>query len=158
MPKRPIQYSIVYQAREMFAVLMERERESRSYGKAAMLDDIKDPEHYVEFLKICMERDHSPDLHIFRKGLFLVLKARGITEVAEKTKIPRTTLYRMLWRSGNPNLRYLLKILHHLGLRPWVVSEDFIYAAPTPRFRDEKPDGRDIVPGRARKIKTPINR
>ena len=136
----------------MFAVLMERERESRSYGKSEMLEDIGDLEHYVEFLKIFMERDHSPDLHIFWKGLFLILKARGISEAAQKTKIPRTTLYRMLWRGGNPNLRYLLKILHHLGLRPWVVSEEFIFSAPTPHFRNEKPDARDIVPGRARKM------
>lgn len=157
MPKKPIRYSIVYRAREMFAVLMQKERESRSYGKALMLEDIKDPDHYAEFLKICMEQDASEDLYVFRKGLFLVLKARGISEAAQKTKIPRTTLYRMLWRGGNPNLRYLVKVLHYLGLRPWVVSEEFVYSSPTKRFRDEAPDPRDIVPGRARKVRTPKN-
>lgn len=157
MPKKPIQYSLLYRAREMFAVLMARERESRSYSKVEMLEDIRDPDHYVEFLKICVERDHSEDLHLFRKGLFLILKAKGITEAAEAMKIPRTTLYRMLWRGGNPNLRYLIKILHYLELRPWVVSEDFIYSSPTKRFRDEAPDPRDIVPGRTRKVKVPRN-
>ena len=100
MPKRPIEYSLTYRAREMFAVLVDRERESRSYGKREMQEDIKDPDHYVEFLKICMERDHSDDLRVFRKGLFLVLQAQGISEAAQKTKIPRTTLYRMLWKKA----------------------------------------------------------
>lgn len=158
MPKKPIQYSILYRAREMYAVVMAKERESRSYGKSEMAEDIKDPEHYVEFLKICMEHDHSEDLRVFRKGLYLVLQAIGMTKAAERTKIPRTTLYRMLWREGNPNLRYLLRVLHYLQLRPWVVSEEFLYSAKTKRFRDEEPDPRDIVPGRTRRVRTSFRR
>lgn len=85
-----------------------------------------------------MEHDHSDDLRVFRKGPYLVLQTTGMTKVAERTKIPHTTLYRMLRREGNPNLRYPLRVLHYLQLRPWVVSEEFLYSAKTKRFRDEE--------------------
>lgn len=137
MPKKKIRYGIPYKAREMYAVLIEKKRDSRSYSKKEAIADLKVPEMQAEFLKVCIEFDRSDDLRIFRKGLLLILKEIGITEVTNKTKIPRTTIYRMLWKDGNPNLRYLITILDYLGLSFWVVSHEFIHSDPSKRFKDE---------------------
>jgi DNA-binding phage protein len=137
MPKEKIKYGIPYKAREMFAVLIEKQRASRSYSKKEALEDLKLPEMQTEFLKVCMEFDGSDDLKIFRKGLLLILREIGISEAAKATKIPRTTIYRMLWKDGNPNLKYLTAILNYLGMNLWVVSHEFIKAEPSKRFKDE---------------------
>ena len=153
MPRKPISYGLVYKGREMYALLIEKERESRSYSKKQMLKGLNDPELYLEFLKISMEHDFSDDLKTFRRALYLVLTAIGMSKAAKETKIPRTTLYRMLWSGGNPNLKYLLRVYEFLGLRAWVVSEDFVYSNRTPRFRDAMPDPDDMLVGHGRRIK-----
>lgn len=138
MPRQKIQYGIPYKAREMFAVLIEKERASRSYSRQEAIEDLKDPEMQVEFLKVCMEFDETEDLKFFRRGLLLILKETGISQAAESTQIPRTTIYRMLWRDGNPNLKYLITLLNYLGMSLWVVSHEFIDAEPSKRFKHEK--------------------
>ena len=75
-----------------------------------------------------------------------------MSKAAEEMKIPRTTLYRMFWSGGNPNLKYLLKVFEYPGIRLWVVFQDFIYTSRTVRFKNEVMDGRDIIPGRTRRI------
>lgn len=158
MPKEKIFYSLTHKAREIYAILIENERASRSYSKHEMIPDLSDPEIFEIFLKICMENDASEDLRIFRKGLFLVLRSIGMSEASKQTKIPRTTIYRMLWKGGNPNLKYLVRVLDFLDLRPWVVTKEFSYTNRTKRFKHEMPDARDIVPGRTRRVRVPLDR
>lgn len=140
MPKNKIRYDNIYKAREMYAVLIQKERESRSYKKKEMLEDLLYPELYCEFLKICFEFDSSGSLEIFRKGLYLVLNQIGMSEAARKTGIPRTTLYRMFWKGGNPNLKYLIQVLQFLNLKLWVVSDRFIYTNKTQRYKNVSRD------------------
>lgn len=120
----------------MYAVLIDKERESRSYTKKEMLVDLLDEDLICEFLKTCFEFDDSDSLENFRKGLYLVLNLIGMSKVSQETGIPRTTLYRMLWKSGNPNLKSLVQILNFLNLRFWVVSDFFIYTNMTDRFKN----------------------
>lgn len=137
MPKGKIKYPLPYKAREIFAVLIKKEKPSRSYSKADMREDLKTVEMQAEFLKVCMELDDSENLNLFRKGLLLILQETGISHAAKSTKIPRTTIYRMLWKSGNPNLKYLILILKYLGLNLWVVTSEFIATEPSKRFKHE---------------------
>lgn len=137
----------------MYAVLIEKERESRSYSKKEMLADLTEEHLYCEFLKTCFELDGSDSLENFRKGLFLVLNQIGMSKAAKETGIPRTTLYRMLWKDGNPNLKYLVQILEFLKLKLWVVSNEFIYSNRTKRFKDV--DRPEIVGLGSRRIWTP---
>jgi DNA-binding phage protein len=150
MPKNKIRYDNAYKAREIFAVLIEGERESRSYSKSEMTGDLIDPDIYAEFLKTCFEFDESEDLKKFRKGLYIVLSHIGMSEAARQTQIPRTTLYRMLWKGGNPNLKYLVRILAYLGLKMWVVSEHFVKESQTLRYKRVKSPY--VLAGRARRI------
>lgn len=136
MPKEKIRYDNIYKAREMYSVLIKKERESRSYTKKEMQADLIDEDLYCEFLKTCFELDDSDSLEHFRKGLYLVLSRIGMSQVAERTGIPRTTLYRMLWKEGNPNLKYLIQVLKFLKLRFWVVSEEFVSTNKTIRYKN----------------------
>ena len=56
MPKNRIRYDSIYRAREMYAVLIEKNRESRSYTKKEMLAELTDKDLYSEFLKTCPEQ------------------------------------------------------------------------------------------------------
>ncbi len=136
MPKSKIRYDNIYKAREMYAVLIDKERESRSYTKKEMLEDLTEEDLYCEFLKTRFELDGSNSLEGFRKGLYLVLSQIGMSKASKETGIPRTTLYRMLWRDGNPNLKYLVQILGFLNLRLWVVSDEFVDTNKTKRFKN----------------------
>jgi probable addiction module antidote protein len=150
MPKNRISYSSIYKAREMYAVLIDEERESRSYSKKEMIEDLSDEVLYCEFLKTCFELDDTDTLEDFRKGLYLVLNQIGMSAASKETGIPRTTLYRMLWKNGNPNLKYLVQILRFLNLQLWVVSEEFISVERTKRFKDVVPDAQFISSGHRR--------
>jgi len=136
MPKNKIRYDNIYKAREMYAVLIGKERESRSYTKKEMTEDLSNEVLYCEFLKTCFELDDSESLENFRKGLYLVLNRIGMSLASKETGIPRTTLYRMLWKDGNPNLKYLVQILNFLNLRFWVVSNEFVLTERTQRFKN----------------------
>jgi len=57
-----------------------------------------------------------------REGLLVALRniaeARGgMAAVAEKSQVPRESLYRMLSKRGNPALSNLLSVLHGMGLK-----------------------------------------
>jgi DNA-binding phage protein len=136
MPKNKIRYDSIYKAREMYAVLIKKERASRSYTKEEMQADLAEKDLYSEFLKTCFEFDSSDSLEDFRKGLYLILNKIGMSKASKMTGIPRTTLYRMLWQDGNPNLKYLIQVLNFLELRLWVVSDDFIYSNRTQRYKN----------------------
>jgi len=153
MPKNKIRYDGIYKAREMYAVLIDKERESRSYSKKEMMNDLTDKDLYCEFLKTCFEYDVSDSLEDFRKGLYLVLNQIGMSKASEKTGIPRTTLYRMLWKDGNPNLKYLVQILNFLELRLWVVSDEFVQTNRTKRFKNETHD--EVIGSGNRRIRVP---
>ncbi len=136
MPKNKIRYDSIYKAREMYAVLIKKERASRSYTKEEMQTDLAEKDLYSEFLKTCFEFDSSDSLEDFRKGLYLVLTKIGMSKASKIIGIPRTTLYRILWQDGNPNLKYLIRILNFLELRFWVVTDDFIYSNRTQRYKN----------------------
>ncbi len=153
MPKDKIRYDNIYKAREMYAVLIDKERESRSYSKKEMLEDLTEEHLYCEFLKTCFELDDSDSLEAFRTGLYLVLNQIGMTTASIETGIPRTTLYRMLWKNGNPNLKYLAQILNFLNLRLWVVSDNFVHTNKTERFKNVAHP--PVISSGNRRIRTP---
>ena len=153
IPKDKIRYDNIYKAREMYAVLVAKERESRSYTKKEMLEDLTEEHMYCEFLKTCFELDDSDSLEGFRKGLYLVLIRIGMSKASKETGIPRTTLYRMLWKDGNPNLKYLIQILGFLNLKLWVVSDDFVRTNKTERFKNVAHP--QVIGSGNRRIKTP---
>lgn len=114
-------------AAEIYAVLMQGRRATRSYPKSFLLENLKWDGVYQEFLKYCVEHDRFKDMRHFRKGLLLVVKSMGPTEVANKVGISRVTLYRMLSKGGNPRLSSLITLFKALKIKMFVVDDDFLH-------------------------------
>jgi probable addiction module antidote protein len=112
-------------AEEAFCVLIRRDKAQRTMPKARLGEFLVDQAVRIHFLKLCLEFDDTPRLDKFRAGLLLAVQAMGTTAVAKATKINRVTLYRMLAKGGNPSLENLIRIVQALGVRLWVVDEEF---------------------------------
>jgi probable addiction module antidote protein len=79
-----------------------------------LLDDLKDPEEAAAYLQAAMEDD---DPAVFLLALRKVAAAHGIAKLARKARLGEKSLYKMLSKSGNPELRTVRRVLHAVGLR-----------------------------------------
>lgn len=87
---------------------------SRSY-QAELIGSLQDPREAAEYLNAALEKD---DPELFLLALRNVAEAQGgMAQLAEKAKLNRESLYKMLSERGNPELRSLEVLLHALGLR-----------------------------------------
>lgn len=57
------------------------------------------------------------DVEEIRDALGIVARARGLAEVARDAKLSRTSLYKALGRSGNPEFGTVVRVLASLGIR-----------------------------------------
>ena len=110
--------------------------------KTALLAQFRNPTVRTDFLKLCIEYDDSKDHRQFKQGLLLVVKAMGATQISKVTGLDRVNLYRMLAPSGNPSFLSVSKLCQALGVRVWVVDQDFMaHRQPKPiRRLDLPPD------------------
>lgn len=87
-----------------------------------LIKELHDPREAAEYLNAALE-DGEPD--VFLLAIRNVAEAQGgIAQIAEKTKLNRENLYRMLSERGNPELRSLDALLHALGFRLAIAVED----------------------------------
>jgi probable addiction module antidote protein len=74
---------------------------------------LKDEEFAAEFLSQALEEE---DFATFLLSLKDVIRVHGsITSVAEKSKISRSTIYKLFSEKSNPELRTILSLLHTVG-------------------------------------------
>jgi probable addiction module antidote protein len=93
---------------------------SKSY-QADLIESLRDSQEAAEYLNAALEDD---DPELFLLALRNVAEAQGgMAQLAEKTKLNRESLYKMLSERGNPELRSLEALLHALGLRLAVTVE-----------------------------------
>jgi len=79
-----------------------------------LLAALRNPEEAAEYLNAALA---DPNQEVFLLALRDVITARGgIASLAGKTKLNRVSLYRMLSKRGNPELRTLNRMLAELGL------------------------------------------
>ncbi|RJP19334.1 MAG: helix-turn-helix domain-containing protein [Candidatus Omnitrophota bacterium] len=93
------------------------ERKYRTFDKY-MEDHLKkNPDRIDGFLQTALEEyEKNQDETALLLALRHVVKAKGgMMALAEKTNIPRESLYRMLALSGNPTLKNLQRILRSFG-------------------------------------------
>ena len=57
------------------------------------------------------------DAALVADALGVVARARGMTQIARDTGLSRESLYRALFRDGNPELATVIKVLRSLGVR-----------------------------------------
>jgi probable addiction module antidote protein len=77
-------------------------------------EDLIDPVEAAEYLNAALE---DGSLEVFLMALRDVANAKGISEIARKTKLNRENLYRILSTQGNPKLKSLNSVLHSVGLK-----------------------------------------
>ena len=83
--------------------------------------DLLDPIEAAEYLNAALE-DGSKE--VFLMALKDIADAKGISEIARKTKLNRENLYRILSKQGNPKLKSLNSVLHSVGLKLSVEVEN----------------------------------
>jgi probable addiction module antidote protein len=89
-------------------------KHSRRYQES-LIENLRDPVEAEAYLNAALEED---DLELFLLALRNVAEAQGgMAQLAEKTKLNRESLYRMLSERGNPEFRSLDALLHALGFR-----------------------------------------
>lgn len=87
---------------------------SKAY-QADLIESLRDPREAEEYLNAALEEE---DPELFLLALRNVTEAQGgVAQLAEKTKLNRESLYKMLSERGNPELKSLDALLHALGFR-----------------------------------------
>lgn len=80
-----------------------------------LIESLRDAGEAEEYLNAALEED---DPELFLLALRNVAEAQGgVGRLAEKAKLNRESLYKMLSERGNPELRSLDALLHALGFR-----------------------------------------
>jgi probable addiction module antidote protein len=80
-----------------------------------LIESLRNPREAEEYLNVALEED---DPELFLLALRNVTEAQGgVARLAEKTKLNRESLYKMLSERGNPEFKSLDVLLHALGFR-----------------------------------------
>ncbi len=80
-----------------------------------LMEALKDPREAAAYLNAAMEED---DRAVFLLALRNVAEAHGgMASVAEKARLNRENLYRMLSEKGNPEIKSVLCLLRSMGLK-----------------------------------------
>jgi probable addiction module antidote protein len=92
---------------------------SESYHED-LIESLRDPREAEAYLNAALEEE---DPELFLLALRNVAEAQGgVAQLAEKAKLNRESLYKMLSERGNPELRSLDALLHALGFRLTVTA------------------------------------
>lgn len=80
-----------------------------------LIEALKDPREAAAYLNVAMEEGNR---ELFLLALRNVAEARGgMTALSRKSKLNRESLYRMLSKNGNPEIRSILTLLHAMGMK-----------------------------------------
>ena len=80
-----------------------------------LIASLKDPREAAAYLNAAMEEG---DRALFLMALRNVAEAHGgMSAVSEKARLNRESLYRMLSRKGNPEIKSIFTLLHSMGLK-----------------------------------------
>lgn len=80
-----------------------------------LIEALKDPREAAVYLNTAIE---DGDKDVFLLAMRNVALAHGgMSKIAKKARINRESLYRMLSRKGNPELKSVFNLLHVVGLK-----------------------------------------
>ena len=87
-----------------------------------LIEALKDTKEAAACLNAAIE---DGDREVFLLALRNVAQAHGgMSALAKKTHLKRESLYRMLSKKGNPEIKSILNLLHAVGLKLTVEPED----------------------------------
>src|SRR3972149_356591 len=88
-----------------------------------LIEALKDPKEAAAYLNAAIEEG---DREVFLLALRNVAQAHGgMSVLAKKTRLKRESLYRMLSKKGNPEIKSIFNLLHAIGLKLSVEPETF---------------------------------
>jgi probable addiction module antidote protein len=90
-------------------------RTSRPHEEAKIESFRKDPAYAAEYLNAVLADGDQEEVMVTLR--YLAQAFGGVGDLAEKTDLNATTLYRTLSPKGNPELRSLTSILKAMGMR-----------------------------------------
>ena len=90
-----------------------------SLAKFDAVDYLDSEELIAEYLAAALE-DENPD--VFLAALADVVKARGISAIAQSSGLGRESLYKALAPGAKPRYETIMKVLHSLGVRLTVTA------------------------------------
>jgi probable addiction module antidote protein len=96
------------------------------FAKFDAADYLDNEETIAEFLTAALE-DENPD--VFLAAIAAVVKARGMTAIANSTGLGRESLYKALAPGAKPRYDTILKVLHGLGIKLTVNVREHTKAA-----------------------------
>ncbi len=80
-----------------------------------LIESLKDPREAAAYLNAAIEEG---DRALFLLALRNVAEAHGgMSAVSEKAKLNRESLYRMLSKKGNPEIKSIFTLLNSMGLK-----------------------------------------
>jgi probable addiction module antidote protein len=80
-----------------------------------LIEALKDSREAAAYLNAAMEEG---DRELFLLALRNVAEAHGgMAAISEKAKLNRESMYRMLSKKGNPEIKSILNLLHSMGLK-----------------------------------------
>lgn len=80
-----------------------------------LIETLKNQREAAAYLNAAMEEG---DRALFLLALRNVAEAHGgMAAVSEKAKLNRESMYRMLSKNGNPEIKSILTLLHSMGLK-----------------------------------------
>ncbi len=80
-----------------------------------LIESLKDPREAAAYLNAAMDEG---DRELFLLALRNVAEAHGgMTAISQKSKLNRESLYKMLSKKGNPEIRSIVTLLHAMGLK-----------------------------------------
>jgi probable addiction module antidote protein len=105
----------------------EKEMPKTSSYQKDLIESLKEPCEAAAYLNAAIE---DGDRSVFLLALRNVAEAHGgMASLAEKTHLSRESLYRMLSKKGNPEIKSLYTLLHAMGLRLAIEAEPHICEA-----------------------------
>lgn len=78
-----------------------------------LMEQLREPGFAAAYIEAAME---DFDVEYFNEVIKDVVKAYGVSHVAEQTGIARQAIYQMISSEGNPTLKSITAILDTLGL------------------------------------------
>ena len=89
-------------------------KKSTSYQED-LIEALKDPREAAAYLNAAMEEG---DRELFLLAMRNVAEAHGgMAAVSSKAKLNRESMYRMLSKKGNPEIKSIMTLLHSMGLK-----------------------------------------
>jgi probable addiction module antidote protein len=93
---------------------MERPMDTNKLSRFDAAEYLDSPEARAEYLTAALE---TGDMPFILDAISIVARAEGMTSVADRAGVGRTSLYKTLRSNANPEFETVLRVFEALGVR-----------------------------------------